>query len=218
VTLCLVTDRHRLCGADACSFDQVRRALDEQIGQAVAAGIDVIQIRERDLNARDLAALVTDAVRRSRGTTTRVVVNDRLDVAMACGADGVHLRGDSVSAADVRRIVPGGFLVGRSVHSVDQARGAGEVDYLVAGTVFPTASKPGGYSVLGIDGLRGIVSATSVPVLAIGGATVDRVGQMAAVGAAGLAAIGLFIGPSPLGPLVNDVRRRFDSVKSGSVR
>jgi thiamine-phosphate pyrophosphorylase len=217
VTLCLVTDRRRLCGADASSFEQMRGALDEQISRGVAAGVDLIQIRERDLEPRDLATLVADAVRRSRGTTTRVVVNERLDVAMACGADGVHLRGDSVSAAEVRRIVHRGFLVGRSVHSVDEARGAGEVDYLMAGTVFPTVSKTGAQALLGVGGLRGIVSATRVPVLAIGGATLDRVEQIAAAGAAGMAAIGLFIGPSLLGPLVDEVRRRFDSVKSGSL-
>jgi thiamine-phosphate pyrophosphorylase len=217
VTLCLVTDRRRLCGADARSFEHVRGALEEQIGQAVAAGIDIIQIRERDLDARDVATLVTDAVRRTRGTATRVVVNDRLDIAMACGADGVHLRGDSVSTADVRRIAPAGFLIGRSVHAVGQARAAGEVDYLIVGPVFPTPSKTGEQTVLGIDGLRSIVVATRVPVLAIGGVSVDRVVQLAAAGAAGLAAIGLFIGRSPLDLLVDDLRRRFDSVKSGSL-
>src|SRR5262249_17414429 len=126
VTLCLVTDRARL-GQTRTLVDQAR--------DAVAAGIDLIQIRERDLDAGPLAALVDQVMRVARGSSTRVVVNDRLDVALACGADGVHLRGDSISIAAARRITPPRFLVGKSVHSVDEARAAIGADYLVAGSV-----------------------------------------------------------------------------------
>ncbi len=86
VTLCLVTDRRV-------------RPVVEQCGEAVRAGVDMIQVRERDLDGRSLASLVAELVRLTRGTATRVVVNDRLDVALACGADGVHLRGDSMPPA-----------------------------------------------------------------------------------------------------------------------
>jgi thiamine-phosphate pyrophosphorylase len=214
VIICLVADRRRLCDADACSFAQARQLLGEHIGRAVDAGVDLVQIRERDLAARDLGVLVTDAVQRTRGTATRVVVNDRLDVALACAADGVHLRADSVDAADVGRLAPPGFLVGRSVHSVDEARRAGAVDYLIAGTVFPTASKPDDQPLLGLSGLSSIVAATSSPVLAIGGITLDRAAEIARTGAAGVAAIGLFIDPTPLRRIVSELGRRFDSAKS----
>src|SRR5205814_1224408 len=107
---------------------------------AVASAVDLIQVRERDLNAADLAALVSAVVKVSRGSGTRVLVNDRVDVALATGADGVHLRSDSVPADAVRRLVSAGFLIGRSVHRVDEAVAAGAVDYLIAGAVFPTRS------------------------------------------------------------------------------
>jgi len=190
--LCLVTDRHRLC-AENVPFDVARRRLIDQAKWAVTSNVDLIQVRERDLEAADLARLVTDFVRVSRGSGTRVVVNDRLDVALACGADGVHLRHDSVRADAVRTIAPAGFLVGRSVHGVADAKDAGPVDYLVAGTVFETPSKPSATETLGLDGLADVVQAVAVPVLAIGGVTRERLDEVAATGAAGVAGIGLFI-------------------------
>ena len=223
MTLCLVTDRRRLArgaaspeAARACLLDQVRHAID--------AGVDLIQVRERDLDAADLSALVRDIVGLARGTATQVVVNDRLDVALACGADGVHLRGDSIAPADARRLAASGFLVGRSVHTVDEAVRATDADYLIAGTVFPSASKPGNGPLLGLAGLKAIAAAVSVPVLAIGGVSVDRIGEIAVAAASGLAAIGLFMGAESaadasgcrvvsLGALVDSVRRRFDRLK-----
>ena len=212
--LCLVTERLRLCRGQ--TFDAGRQRLIEQARQAVDAGVDVIQVRERDLEARDLTIVVEALVAVSRGTATRVVVNDRLDVALASGADGVHLRSDSMAAADVRALAPAPFLIGRSVHSVDEATAAGAVDYLIAGTVFPTASKPAGHAVIGLDGLRAIAAATAVPVLAIGGVTLDRIEVLAGSGAGGVAAIGLFSGPEPVDAVVRAARSRFDSARAAS--
>jgi len=192
VTRCLVTDRRRLCpGADSAAA--ALACLVEQARRATAAGVDLIQIRERDLEAAALAALVSEIVAVTRGSTTRVVVNDRIDVALASGADGVHLRGDSVAVEAARRLLAAPLLVGRSVHNVDEARAASGADYLIAGTVFSSPSKPDAAELLGLDGLRAIVRATSVPVLAIGGITSDRIADVLATGAAGIAAIGLFI-------------------------
>jgi thiamine-phosphate pyrophosphorylase len=223
VIIHLITDRRRLAGATADPGD-ARRCLSTQIRHAVDAGVDVVQIRERDLDARDLSSVVRAVVALTRGTHTRVVVNDRVDVALACGADGVHLRADSVPAASVRAIAPAGFLVGRSVHSVEAARDAADtVDYLMAGTVWATESKPPNHQLLGIAGLEAIVCAADVPVLAVGGVSVDGVRDLAAAGAAGIAAIGLFLGPSRagcrathLGDLVSVLRRSFDSAGSSS--
>ncbi|MEP7309913.1 MAG: thiamine phosphate synthase [Acidobacteriota bacterium] len=212
-TICLVTDRRRLLGADA-SFEAVRRGLADMARDAVRAGVDLIQVREFGLETAQLVDLVQVIVEIAHAASTRVVVNDRLDVALACGADGVHLRADSPAPRLVRRIVPDRFLVGRSVHQLEEAREhAAAADYLVAGTVFPTSSKPSTAACLGAGGLEAIVRAVRVPVLAIGGIALDRVAAVAAAGAAGIAAIGLFLpGGPPIGETVESVRRQFDSV------
>jgi thiamine-phosphate pyrophosphorylase len=159
----------------------------------------MLQIREQDLSTLDLAALVSDAVTLARGSASRVVVNDRLDVALACGAAGVHLRGDSAPAAAVRAAAPPGFLIGRSVHHRDEAIvAARHADYLIAGTIWPSESKANAPPLLGLDGLAAIVRAVRVPVLAIGGVSLDRMRDVAASGAAGVAAIGLFMAPNPI--------------------
>ena len=194
MTRCLVTDRRRLC-PDAPTVAAARACLVEQARRAAAAGIDLIQIRERDLNAADLAALVADVVAVTRESRTRVVVNDRLDVALACRADGVHLRGDSYSVKDARRLMRPPLLVGRSVRTVEEVALAAGADYVIAGSVFPSASKPTAppSQLLGLDGLRNIVKACAMPVLAIGGITANRIDAVLATGADGIAAIGLFI-------------------------
>jgi thiamine-phosphate pyrophosphorylase len=189
VILHLVTDRRRLSGGGS----EPVRCLVEQARFAVAAGIGVIQLRELDLEGRALAELASRLVHLTRGSRTKVVVNDRLDIAMAAGADGVHLRGTSFDAVHVRACCRPGFLVGRSVHTVREAEAAGPVDYLIAGTIWPSASKPLDRALLGVEGLARIASAVSVPVLAIGGIQPDRAGDVARAGAAGIAAIGAWM-------------------------
>ena len=205
--ICLVTDRRR-------------RSPIEQAGEAAAAGVDLIHVRERDLEARELAAVVDALVKVTRGSATRVVVNDRVDVALACGAAGVQLRGDSMPARRVRQMTPDGFLIGCSVHAVDEAVAAAvDADYLVAGTVFPTQSKPGMTRLLGTDGLAAVARAVPVPVLAIGGVSVERAGELAAAGAGGLAAIGLFANPGrPIKEVVQELRERFNISSKFSTR
>jgi thiamine-phosphate diphosphorylase len=153
-----------------------------------------------------------------------VVVNDRLDVALTCGADGVHLRSDSIAVAAARRLAPAPFVIGRSVHGIDEVAAARGADYLIAGTVFPSASKPGGHPLLGVEGLRAIAREATVPVLAIGGVTAERLDEAAAAGASGIAAIGLFMRSGEAGTddcrayalrhIVAQARIRFDSVNS----
>ena len=189
---CLVTDRRRLAGGGA-SLGRARHLLLQQLEKAIADGVDLIQIRERDLDAADLAALVRDAVSLAGGTPSRVVVNDRLDVAVACGAAGVHLRGDSILPAHARRIAPREFLIGRSIHRLEDLSETESCDYVIAGTVFPSRSKDTETPLLGLEGLRAIARATRVPVLAIGGITIDQFEKIAATGAAGVAGIGLFL-------------------------
>src|SRR4029450_747089 len=122
--LCLVTDRRRVTGTD--SRDTSCERLIELTREAVDAGIDIIQIRERDLEAAALVDLVATVVEIAKGSPTRVGVNDRLDTAVGSGAGGVNLRADSIAPRVARSIAPAGFVVGRSVH--DAAEAAGDVD------------------------------------------------------------------------------------------
>ena len=185
--ICLVTDSRRVRPAGAAGLLRLIRC-------AARAGVDLVQIREAAMIDRQLFQLTSGAVAAVSGTAARVLVNDRLDVAIAAGAHGVHLRADSVSAGHVRALSAPGFIVGRSVHSRAEAVAAARsgADYLVAGTVYPTTSKPGQASWLGTGGLTDIVRAVDIPVLAIGGVVADKVWDVAATGAGGVAAIGLF--------------------------
>ena len=181
---------------------------------AARAGADLVQIRERRLDDRALLDLVRLAIQATSGTRTRVLVNDRADVALAGGAAGVHLRESSMAASRVRAVVPDKFLVGRSVHSLSAAREAeadGGCDYLVFGTVFHSPSKPGGHGAAGVDALAEVCRAVRLPVLAIGGITEARVADVARAGAAGIAAIRLFADPAACGNRVASVRRLFDT-------
>ncbi len=184
--LCLITD-HRRWG------EGWRRALVEQVGQFAHAGGHLVQVREPDIAAGELTELVAACVHAVAGTRTRVLVNDRLDVALAGGAHGVHLRGDSVAAPRVRAHCPHGWLIGRSVHTVDEVRAdqTTGLDYVIFGTVFATDSKPG-VRAAGLDALTAVAAATPLPVLAVGGMNATALPLVIAAGAAGMAAIGAF--------------------------
>jgi thiamine-phosphate pyrophosphorylase len=199
----MVTDSGRAGGGDVVA----------QIAAAARAGVDLIQIREPGMEAGVLAALTRAAVEAAAGTGARVVVNDRLDVALAAGAAGVHLRGDSFAAARVRTLAPADFLVGRSVHSEDEAaeiEAAGGCDYLLFGAVFPTTSKPAGHQPAGLAALSRVCSRVRTPVLAIGGVTADRVPSLRAAGAAGVAGIRLFQHGELTADSVRAIRAAFD--------
>ncbi len=171
----LVTDRRR-----------GRLPLAEVVTGAVAGGVDAVQVREPDLGAAELAEVV-ERVKEAVGGRAAVVVNGNTGVAAGLGV-GVHLPERGMATAEARRLV-GERLLGRSVHSVAAATVAAGADYLLAGHVFETASKPG-RPALGLDGLGRIVEAAWEPVLAIGGITVERVAAVAAAGATGVAVVG----------------------------
>lgn len=173
----------------------MRQLLDD-VRRAAASGVDLIQVRERGISDRDLLALTRRALAAAKGSRARVLVNARTDIALAAPADGVHLPAASPAAPRVRAVTPPGFLVGRSVHDLDEALAAeqqGGCDYLVFGTVYPSASKPAGHRVAGVDALARVCAAVRLPVLAIGGIERDRLPEVAAAGAAGVAAIGAFV-------------------------
>lgn len=183
-----VTDRRR--------FGLAADALVETARRAARRGADVIQVREPDLTDAALVALVRRVVAALDGSAARVLVNDRADIAVAAGAAGVHLRGDSPPASRVRAVVPAGFVIGRSVHTLDEIDAAGRdgaCDYLMFGTVFRSAGKPPGHSAAGLEQLAEACRRSPVPVIAIGGMTAEREPDVARAGAAGLAGVGWFM-------------------------
>lgn len=191
--LCLVTDRRRLGAAMAAPPADWLDLLSQQVSAAAKAGVDYVQIREPDLEAADLAGVVRDAMRRVAGSATLVLVNDRIDVAIAAKASGVHLKETSVVPDYVRAIAPPGFVIGCSVHTTAAVAARKSADFLIAGTVLPTASKtPVDY--LNKAGLEAIVEAAATqPVLGIGGLDIPSVPLLAASRAAGMAAVGAFV-------------------------
>jgi thiamine-phosphate pyrophosphorylase len=219
MTLCLVTDRRRLGKALGAASERWADLLLKQVGAAIGAGVDLVQLRETDLEAGDLFHLATRILSEVPASRGRLVVNDRLDVALAAGAAGVHLRERSFAVDAVRKLIPDGFRVGRSVHDVECAIAARSADYLIAGTVLSTPSKPVS-RLLGWDGLGAIVrAAEGRPVLGIGGLTATSMRGLAATGADGLAAIGAFIPDSDqelvafVQEAVRNMRFAFDSTR-----
>jgi thiamine-phosphate pyrophosphorylase len=198
--LCAVTDRRRL--GELSSPAAAADALVLHARIAADAGIDLFQIREPDLPDATLLDVVLRARDATAGSGMRVLINDRLDIAIAAAAAGVHLRGASFGAPRARRLVqvlgPGErpFLLGRSVHSVDEAvaiEAAGGLDYLILGAMFPTHNKPPTHPVAGVEVLSAAVRRCQLPIRAIGGLTFENAPSVARAGAAGLAAIGLFL-------------------------
>ncbi|MBA2259068.1 MAG: thiamine phosphate synthase [Acidobacteria bacterium] len=186
-----------------------RAALVSRMALAAAAGASMIQVRERQLDDRACVDFTRELIDATTGTPCVVTVNDRPDIAVAAGAAGAHLKSDGVSAADVRSIAPANFLVGRSVHSLPEAVAAereGGYDYLVFGTVFPTASKPADHAIAGIEALQAVCAGVSLPVLAIGGVTPSRAAQAARAGAAGVAAVSLFAEARDIAEAVSSLR------------
>jgi len=184
------------------------------IAEAAQAGVDLIQIREHLLDDRALVNLTRRAGEATRGTSSRIVVNDRVDVALAAHASGVHLRGDSFAAGRIRALAPRGFLIGRSVHDPTEAaavEAGGGCDYLLFGTVFPSTSKCPANPISGPGVLREVCATVGIPVLAIGGISIENVSEVAASGAAGIAAISLFACGDAIAATVSMLRRRFDT-------
>ena len=186
--LALVTDR-RLCRGPS---------LAEAVAQAVEGGANLVQLREKDLPAADLLALA-ERLRAVTQDRALLVVNDRLDVALACDAEGVHLPEQGLPVEAARRLAGQGFVIGRSVHSVAEAVRAQEegADYVQVGAIVASRSHPG-QAPAGLGLLETVVAAVSIPILAVGGITAANVGEAMRAGAGGAAVISAILGaPSP---------------------
>lgn len=187
--LYLITDRGAL-GDDPAALD----ALVRLIGDAASAGVDFVQIRERDLPPRRLFELCRDAAAAVRGSSMRLLVNDRVDVALAAGIDGVHLTTRSIEPRVVRAVVGDRLLVAASTHSAEELEAArdGRVDFAVCGPVFETPSKRGMGEPLGPEEVARLASAVDFPVFALGGLSAANARDAVAGPVAGIAAIRLF--------------------------
>ena len=178
------------------------RSVLEVVAAALAGGAPAIQLRDKAASAGELLTTARALRELTRPAGALLFVNDRMDVALAAGADGVHLGPDDLPVAAVRRCAPPGFLIGYSTDDPESARRAVRegADYLGCGAVYPTGSKPDAGAVIGLERLDEVARAVAAPVVAIGGVTPARAREVATTGAAGVAVIGAVMGaPDPAG-------------------
>ncbi len=197
ILLCYITDRKQFAGDEA---EQQRRLL-AKIGECAAAGVDYVQLREKDLSARELEKLAGKAMAAMHGgSATRLLINSRVDVALACGAHGVHLPSGNLRASEVRAIWARASalapIIGVSAHSAEEVAGAEShgADFALFAPVF---EKSGTANPKGLEQLREVcfrppISGSAMPVLALGGITLENARLCIEAGAAGIAAIRLF--------------------------
>ena len=164
------------------------------VARWIGEGVELVQIRERELTARDLAELTRQVLRIPNPHGTKILINDRADVATACGAHGVHLRDGSVAPEVFSRPE---FLVTVACHSIDDAVRTAGADYVLLAPIFAPLSKEDQRPALGTEAIREFTRRSLTPVLALGGITNENVAACLEAGAAGIAGISFFETPSP---------------------
>ena len=184
-SLYLVTDRSAL----------PTTSLQDVVESCLAAGLKAVQLREKDMAVRDLLGLAHALRDSTRRHGARLLINDRADVALAVGADGVQRAGTSLPVSALRAISPSGFLIGASAHDIDEARAAEAdgADFLLFGPVYDTPSKRQYGPPQGLAALERVSAAVSTPVFGVGGVTPDRAGEVMRAGAAGVVVIGAIL-------------------------
>jgi len=198
--LYLITDRRRFADpAPGATFGADEwRALDA----AIAAGPGAVQLREKDLGGRTLCARAERLAERCRASGVKLLVNERADIALAAGADGVHLPESGLPVAAARALVGPGRLVGCSVHAADLLAARADADFVLFGPVYDTPAKRAFGAPQGLERLAAVARASTVPVLAVGGITPGRVPDVLRAGAAGVAVIGAILDPADPGAAV----------------
>lgn len=167
------------------------RPLHSTIEAALRGGVRAVQLREKSLDTRSLLDLALALRTLTARFGAKLLINDRIDIALACEADGVHLPADSFAVEDARRLLGSERLIGISTHSADEVRSASDAgaDFAVFGPVFATPAKEAYGAPLGVDALASATAASAIPVLAIGGVNEGRVAALWARGAAGVAVV-----------------------------
>ncbi len=195
------------------------RSHEEVARLAIEGGADVVQLRDKECSARELVAAGNRVREVTERTGTLFIVNDRLDVALACGADGVHLGQDDLPVAAARVIAPSGFIIGVSAGSPDEARRAVEdgADYLAASPVFFTAQKRDVETCCGLEGIRRIRAAANLPLIAVGGIGMGNVCDVIGAGADGVAVISAVVGQHDITGAARALKKRIRECKAGRV-
>jgi thiamine-phosphate pyrophosphorylase len=189
-SLCLVTDQ-KLCRG---------RELIDVVMEAVAGGVSIVQIREKDSHTRDFLQLAAAIKKKLKNTNVPLIINDRVDVAIAAGADGVHVGQTDLPCSAVREMLGPDKIVGVSINTFDQITEADklDIDYLSLSPVFPTPTKPDTTPAFGIEGLKKARQMTSRPMMTIGGIDKNNLGDIIAAGMDGVAVVSAICSaPSP---------------------
>ncbi len=212
-TLYFVTDPHLCAG----------RGIGATVAEAVSGGATAVQLRDPDAAARDLFEAAKALVRQLRGSGVPLIVNDRVDVAIAAGAAGVHVGQSDLPAVAARRLAGPALVVGLSATTVDEVADAealpqGTVDYLGVGPVAATPTKPDHAAPIGVRGLRAAVAATALPCVAIGGVGPADASELGATGAAGIAVVSAIAASDDPAGAAADLRRRFLAGRVGGPR
>ena len=199
--LYLCTDRLLLKG----------RSLFEAVEAAILGGVSMVQLREKEITAREFYALAMELLVLTKRHNIPLIINDRLDIALAVNAAGVHLGQDDIPLTEARRITPRGFVIGVSAHNREEARRAENegADYIGAGAVFPTGTKADA-GVIGPAGLAAIVASVKIPVVGIGGISMSNIAEVKAAGAAGAAVISAILAKDDIRAAAADLRSILD--------
>jgi thiamine-phosphate pyrophosphorylase len=201
--LYLITDRRQAAGGDLLGA----------VAGALAGGVQAVQLREKDLGTDELLRLA----RRMREMTSRhgakLLINDRVDVALACGADGVHLGVASLPPEDARRILGRDRLIGCSTHGTEQlaAAVAAGADFATFGPVFATPSKASYGQPVGVEALRRACMSTDIPIFGIGGIGLENIAEIAGAGSHGIATISAVLAEDDPGAAAAEMKRRVES-------
>lgn len=200
-----VTDRTWLKG----------RSLSDAVDEALKAGVTFLQLREKDLDYDSFLSLAVEIKKIAKKYNIPYVINDNVDIAAACDADGVHVGQDDMKANDVRKIIGPDKILGVSAQTVEQAVEAEKngADYIGVGTVFPTSTKPEAEAV-SFETLREICSVVSIPVVAIGGINRNNVMELAGSGIAGIAVVSAIFARDDITAAVKELRHLASGVVS----
>lgn len=204
----LVTDRRQTAG----------RPLLVAIEQALAAGVRAVQLREPDLPTRALLDLAKDLRALTSKHKAQLLINDRLDLALAVGADGVHLRANSLPVAAARRVMGPERLIGISTHSVDEVMRAQQdgADFAVLGPVYDTPSKRAFGAPIGLGAIEKAAVQCRIPIFAIGGVFASRATELRRAGASGVALISAVLSAPAVGDATADLLRRWHDAAPAS--